>query len=70
MTNVHTTRGHTFGNYNIVVPTREDWEKNSSKYLRKWQVWFIDRILQINILSFWHTSIFTFADYEPIKVNK
>ncbi len=38
----HVTLRHTFGKYRIVIPTREQWEKNWPNQLRKGHVWFTD----------------------------
>ncbi len=36
----HVTLRRTFGKYRIAISTREEWEKNGSKQLRKGHVWF------------------------------
>ncbi len=38
----HVTLRRTFGNYWIVIPTTEEWDKNWSNWLRRGQVWFTD----------------------------
>ncbi len=38
----HITLRRTFGKHPIVIPTREEWDKNWPNWLRKGQVWFTD----------------------------
>ncbi len=41
----HVTLRRTFGKYRIVIPAREEWEKNWHNQLRKGYVWFADGAL-------------------------
>ncbi len=67
MIKYHITLRHTFSKHRTVIPTREEWDKDWSNWLRKWQVWFPDgacnqpgteaRICKYQSKLQWHISL-------------